>query len=100
MGVLLDDEAHIPPSLTVPVHALVQLLSGCEANDTLYGEDNRNVLKNSTAARLRSILHNSRIVEGFLDEMGSQGESEEDEMDIDEAGDADTGAGASEKPTE
>lgn len=80
VGSLLDDERNVPPSITLPVELVQQFLDICDTFDSLYlhGTETRKVLQLPTAARLRSILHNSRIVEGFLDEMDDQEESEED----------------------
>lgn len=86
VGSLLDDEADIPPSLTLPVEQLTQLLKACDASSELMSHDPAYKLQPSTEARLRTILQNSRIVEGFLDEMGgAEEESDQDDADQDDA---------------
>ncbi len=70
-------------SETLPVQGLADVLSACTTYDGLIAEAHEGadgaaprLLSPMVTDRLQVILHNSRIVEGFMDELSSEGEEE------------------------
>lgn len=79
VNTLLADEAAIPVTTTLPVEGLVHFFDALEAYDA-FRKDTQRLLFPDTEERLRTILHNSRIVEGFLDDVGGESEDSEEEV--------------------